>query len=329
MGDYASSIKEFKILFEQSKETSFWGVSALALFWNYVHLGDAEEASRIFQRVQKLNSFEEERTLIQWLNAEIIFSEGRVADALPYYFNILNTRFREKALFRIGKGYFLENKFREAVTNLDILLLEFPNSQYLEEPLFIKGECLVRLGNPDQALETLNLVVRQNGNRPWQVLALTQLGMIHLSREENDRAEKAFKRLIQEFPNHPLSYHAALQLGNLYFKKKDIVEAVSHYSMVLKGNILDLLGEASFGLGEIFYQQGKYDKALTSFETGIRHLKVDSLWFFLTQLEIGNLQKNWGKYEEAKKSYRIVLDHSKDEEVRKAAKELLDHVISD
>jgi len=327
-GDYSSSVKELNIIFNQPKENILWGVSAITLFWNYVHLGEMEGANRIFQRLQKLNSFEEEKTFIQWLNAEMIFSEGRISDSLPYYFNILNTRYREKALFRIGKGYFFENKFREAITNLDILLLEFPNSQYVEECLFIRGECLLQLGNLDQALETYDLIARQNGNNPWQLFALTQLGSIYFSRDENDKAEVAFKRVIHEFPNHPLFYHAALQLGNLFFKKNNIVEAISYYSMVLKGNILELFGEASFGLGEIFYQQGKYEKSLTSFETAIRYLKENSLLFFLTQLEIGNLQKKWGKYEEAKKSYRIVLDHSKDEEMRKAAKELLDHMKS-
>jgi tetratricopeptide (TPR) repeat protein len=115
----------------------------------------------------------------------------------------------------------------------------------------------------------------------------------------------------------------------LYFKKKDIIEAVSFYSTVMRGNILELFGEASFALGEIFYQQEKYEKALTNFETAIQYLKETSLWFFLTQLEIGNLNKRWGKYEEARKSYRIVLDHSKDEEIKRAAKELLDHIESD
>jgi len=327
-GDYSSSIKELNIIFNQPKENILWGVSALTLFWNYVHLGEMEGAYRIFQRLQKLNPFEEEKIFIQWLNAEMIFSEGRISDSLPYYFNILNTRYREKALFRIGKGYFFENKFREAITNLDILLLEFPNSQYVKECLFIKGECLLQLGNLDQALKTFDLIARQNGNNPWQLFALTQLGSIYFSLDENDKAEVAFKSVIHEFPNHPLFYHAALQLGNLNFKKKNIVEAISYYSMVLKGNILELFGEASFGLGEIFYQQGKYEKAFMSFETAIPYLKENSLWFFLTQLEIGNLQKKWGKYEQAKKSYRVVLDHSKDEEMKKAAKELLDHIKS-
>jgi len=325
-GDYSSSIKELNIIFNQPKENILWGVSALTLFWNYVHLGEMEGAYRIFQRLQKLNPFEEEKIFIQWLNAEMIFSEGRISDSLPYYFNILNTRYREKALFQIGKGYFFENKFREAITNLDILSLEFPNSKYVEECLFIKGECLIQLGNLDHALETYDLIVRKDRNNLWQLFALTQLGSIYFSHDENDRAEVAFKKVIHHFPNHPLFYHAALQLGNLHFKQKNIIEATSYYSMVLKGNIIELFGEASFALGEIFYQQGKYEKALKSFETAIRYLKETSLWFFLTQLEIGNLKKGWGEYEEAKKSYRIVFDRSKDEEIRKAAKELLDHM---
>jgi tetratricopeptide (TPR) repeat protein len=117
-----------------------------------------------------------------------------------------------------------------------------------------------------------------------------------------------------------LYYHAACQLGNLNFKTKNIGDAVHYFSLVLKGNILELFGEAYFGLGEIFYQQGKYEKAFSSFEAGIRYLGESSLWFFLTQLEIGNLNRKWGKYEEAKKAYTIILDRSKDEEMKQAAK---------
>jgi tetratricopeptide (TPR) repeat protein len=96
--------------------------------------------------------------------------------------------------------------------------------------------------------------------------------------------------------------------------------------MVLKGNMRELFGEVYFRLGEIFYQEGKYEKALASFEAAMRYLKESSSWFFLTQLEIGNLQRRGGKYEEAKRSYMIILDHSKDEEINKAVKELLNHL---
>ena len=327
-GDYLSSIKELNFILNASQGNSWGGISLLTLYWDYIQLSEREGANRIFQRLQKLDHFEDEKIFIQWLNAEMFYTEGEVSESLPYYFNILNTRFREKALFQIGKGYFLENKFRESITNLDILLLEFPNSKYLEEGLFIKGECLAKSGNSDQALETYRLLARQYKKNVWHLFALTQMGSVYSFRSEQDKAENAFKKVLEDFPNHPLFYHAALQLGNLNFSKKNIVEAVHYYSIVLKGNILELFGQAYFSLGEIFYQQGKFEKALQTFETAMRYLEGTSSWFFLTHLEIGNLKRRGGKYEEAKKSYLIILDQSKDEEMKKAAKELLSRMES-
>jgi len=319
-GDPSASVREINWMVDKSPGHPLTGISLLILFWNYVHLGEADGANKVFQRLQKLNHMEDEKNFVQWLTAELMFSEGKVSDSLPYYFNILNSRFREKALYQIGRGYFFENKFREAITNLDILLLEFPNSEYAEEGLFVKAECLNRLGNADLALEAYELVVTQSKKDLWQLLALTQIGNLHLARNEIPKAQRAFKKIIDQFPNHALYYHAACQLGNLNFKTKNIGEALHYFSLVLKGNILELFGEAYFGLGEIFYQQGKYDKALNHFEAAIRYGGETSLWFFLTQLEIGNLHRNWGRYEEAKKAYTVILNHSKDEEMRQAAK---------
>ena len=327
-GDYLASIKELNFILNASQGNSWGGISLLALYWDYVQLSEREGANRTFQRLQKTDHFEDEKIFIQWLNAEMFYGEGEVSESLAYYFNILNTRFREKALFQIGKGYFLEGKFRESITNLDILLLEFPNSKYLEEGLFIKGECLAKSGNLDQALETFNLVVRQNKISVWHLFALTQIGSVYSFRNEQEKAENAFKKVLEEFPNHPLFYHAALQLGILNFSKNNIVEAIHYYSIVLKGDILQLFGQAYFSLGEIFYQQGKFEKALQHFETAMRYLEGTSSWFFLTHLEIGNVKRRWGKYEEAKKSYLIILDQSKDEEMKQAAKELLSRMES-
>ncbi|NWF91981.1 MAG: tetratricopeptide repeat protein [Syntrophaceae bacterium] len=324
-GDYSSSVKELNPILDGPKANRLAGITALALFWDYIHLGDREGANRVFQRLQKLGSYEEEKIFIQWLNAQVIFSEGRITDSLPYYFTVLDTKFREKALFQIGKGYFLENKFREAMTNLDILLLEFPNSSFSDESLFMKAECLLRLGNLEQALESYDLIAKRSRTSHWQLFALMQASQIYHFRDEHERAETALQRVIRDFPGHPLFYYAAFQLGNAHFRRRNLVEAISFYSMVLKGNGLELLGQAAFALGEIFYQQGKYEKALVSFENAARYLKETSIWFSLTYMEIGNLQKKRGRYEEAKKSYKIVLDQTEDDEIREAVKELLSH----
>jgi TolA-binding protein len=327
--DHSSSIKELNIIFTKSKENPLWGIAFLSLFWNHIQQNDLLGSNKVFQRLQKLNLFDDEKAILQWLNAEMTFGEGKLSDALPYYFNILNTKYREKALWRIGKGYFYENKFREAITNFDILLLESPNSQHTEEALFLKGECLIQSGHWPQALETFGLLIQKEANRHWRLFALIQTGNIYFSLKESASAEKTFKRVIQDFPEHPLSSYAAFRLGKLFFKENNILEAIHYYSMILKGGRLELLGGTYFSLGEIFYQQEKYDKASRSFEMALRYLQESSPWFFLAHLEIGNLQRKQGKYEEARRSYLTILNQAKDEDIKRAATELLRHIGSE
>ena len=326
-GDYGSSIRELNALLNKPQANGLRGGALLLLYWDYVHLGELdEEANRIFQRLQKLDHFEDEKMVVQYLNAEMTSLQGRIPDSLPYFFNIVNTSYRERVLFQIGRGYFFEQKFREAVTNLDILSLEYPNSKYREESIFIKGECLTQLGNVDQALGTYELLLKDTRSPLWQLLGLTQMGNIYLSRHENDKAEVAFKRILQSTEDHPLRFNAALQLGNLYSREENISGAVHCYSLVLKGNRLEFFGEVYFRLGELFHRQGKYDKALACYQAAIRHAKENSSWFFLSQLETGNLQRRREKYDEAKKSYLTVFGHCKDEEINRAAEELLNRL---
>lgn len=321
--DYPSSIQELDLISRSPQGMALWGISLLAQYWNNLRLGAMDEANRVFQRLVKLNTFQDEQTFIQWLNAQTSFADGKISDALPYYFNLLNTRFREKALFQIGRGYFFEKKYRESMTNLDLLFLEFPDSRHLEEALFMKGECLVFLEDRDQALEAFRLILRQKKRHVWQLLAWIQIGNISLFQKKSERAASAFQKAMEFFPEHPLSYYAAFQLGNLEFQKKNLAEADRYYSAVLKGNVTNLLGETYYQLGEVFYEQERLESALTSFEVALKNLAETSPWFFLTQLEVANVQRRSNKAEEAKKTYRTVLERSKDDEIRSAAKEFL------
>ena len=96
-------------------------------------------------------------------------------------------------------------------------------------------------------------------------MALTQIGLHSLSLGEKERAEAAFKRILEDFPNHPLFFHAAFQLGNLYAEKKDFPGASQSYTLVLKGSVEALIGPTYFRIGEVLIQQEKEEKALTQF----------------------------------------------------------------
>ncbi len=326
--DHTASIKEFNQVLQAPQSHPLWGTSLLLLYWNLLQSDGKEEANRIAQRLFKLHTADDEKGMIQWLTAQSLFAEGKILDALPYYFGILNSRFRERALFQIGKGYFLEKQFREALTNMDLLLLEFPNLKSLDEGLFIKGECLFRLSDTLRALEAYGQILAQPQKNPWNLMALTQSGIHDLFLHQDERAEVAFKRILEDFPNHPLFYHAAFQLGILNEKKKDLQGASHFYGIVLKGNLPELIVPTYFRIGEILIKQEKEEKALASFKAALPYLSGGSPWFDITQLEIGNLQSRWGTMQEAQRAFQRVQDQSRDEEIKSAAKELLHRLVT-
>ncbi len=325
-GDHVSSIKALNQVLQSPQPHFLWGPTLVLLHWNYLVSGEPGEAHRIYQRVFKLNTADDEKYFIQWLTAGSLFAEGRIADALPYYFSILNSKLREKALFQIGKGYFFENQLREALTNLDLLLLESPNLKSLDAGLFLKGESLFRLGDMPRAREAYGQILALSRKTPWALMALTQVGMNFLSEGENERSERTFERILRDYPNHPLFYHAAFRLGNLYGERKNFPQASHAYSLVLNGPVPGLLGPTYFRIGEILIQQEKEEMALTSFEAALRSLGVNSPWLGITQLEIGNLLRRAGHDREAKKSFRAVFDQSKDEQIKKAAGDMLERL---
>lgn len=325
-GDFSSSVKELPLALGKPLNP-LWGGALLCLYWNCLHLGATEEAEKAFQRLLKFGG-EDERLQAQWLSAEMTFLEGRIADALPYYFNLVNSRFRERALYRIGKGYFLENQPRDAVTNLDILFLEFPASKYIEEALLIKGEALWSSGNFKEAVTTLSSLVRRKKSDLWSLLGALQLGSLYLARRDEKEAEKIFQTTAERAKDHPLAGYAFFQLGNIAFNRKRTTEALQHYSDALKQKPSNLMGEISLRMGEAFYEEGMFEKALLHFQKAIEELPEGSPSSFLAHLELGSLHKRKGKWEEARKAYRIVTERSKDETLVKAARELLRSVES-
>ncbi len=326
LGDHPSSIRELNQVLQTPQPHPLWASGLLMLYWNHLQLNSTEEVHRVAQRLLRLHAAEDEKSLIQWLMAQNLFAEGRVVDALPYYFGILNSRFRERALFQIGEGYFFENQFREALTNFDLLLLEFPDLKSYDKALLMKGECLLRLGDTPRALETYGQILLHSGNNPWRLMALTQTAVHYLSQREEAKAEELFKQALDDFSNHPLVFHAAFQLGILSEKKMDLQGASRFYALILRENLAELVGPTYFRIGEILIQQEKPEKAFSSFKAAIPYLPQDSVWFGITQLEIGNVQRRWGRFEEARTSFELAQKQVKDEEIKNAARESIQHL---
>ena len=325
--DYTKALEEFKGVVQDFPQNPSFGQSLLYMGWCYLNLGQFEEAAKVSHEILKLPSHEKEKSLSQLLLGEVYFHENRYPEALPYYFNLINIpEYRENALFKMAKCYFYEGKFKDALTNIEILTLEYPDFENMEELLFIKGEASSKLEDFDLAISSYQLIIKANKTRKWTAHALFNLGNIYVLRRDLEKVKEVFHRITEDFPGSPLSPIASFRLGIIYFDEGNFEKALDAFALALNADDKRVLAEAYFRRGEIYFKQANYAKAMENFKTIEGQLKDQMPWYELAQFELGNIQRQLGKIGEAKTAYKKVLDDSKDPELRDITQKMLDEL---
>ena len=325
--DYAKALEEFKGVVGDFPQNPVFGQSLLYMGWCHLNLGQFEEAVKTSHKILKLPAHAQEKSLSQVLLGEVYFHQNRYSEALPYYFNLINIpEYRENALFKMAKCYFYEGKFKEALTNVEILTLEYPDFKNMEELLFIRGEASSKLEDFDQAIRSYQQIIKANKIGRWTAHALFNLGKIYVSRRDVEKVKEVFHRIIEEFPNSPLSPVAAFRLGTIYFNDGNLEKALEAFALALNADDKGVLAESHFRRGEIYFKQANYSMAMENFKTIRNNFKDQRPWYELAQFEVGNIHRQLGKITEAKVAYKKVLEDSKDPDLRGITQKLVDEL---
>jgi TolA-binding protein len=325
--DYTKALVEFKGVVQDFPKSPTFGKSLLSMGWCYLNAGQFEEAAKISHNILKLPAHEREKNLSQLILGEVNFHENRYSEALPYYFNLINIpEYRENALFKMAKCYFHEGKFKEALTNIEILTLEYPDYKNMQELLFIRGEASSKLEDYDLAIRSYQQIIKTNKTGKWTTHALFNLGKIYILRRDLEKVKEVFHRIIEDFPGSPLSPLVAFRLGTIYFNERNEEKALDAYTLALNTDDKRVLAESYFRRGEIYFKQANYSKAMENFKAIEGNLKAQMPWYELAQFEMGNIQRQLGKITEAKATYKTVLKDSKDSELKGIIQKMLDEM---
>ena len=325
--DHTKALEEFKGVVQDFPKSPTFGKSLLHMGWCYLNVGQFEEAAEISHKILKLPAHEREKSLSQLILGEVYFHENRYSEALPYYFNLINIpEYRENALFKMAQCYFYEGKFKEALTNIEILTLEYPDFKNMQELLFIRGEASSKLEDFDLAIHSYQQIIKANKTGKWTAHALFNLGKMYILRRDLEKVKEVFQRIIEDFPNSPLSPLAAFRLGTIYFNEGNVDKALDAYTLALSTDEKRVLAESYFRRGEIYFKQTDYSKAMENFKAIEGNFKAQTPWYELAQFEMGNLQRQLGKTAEAKATYKKVLKDSKDPELKGIIQKMLDEL---
>jgi tetratricopeptide (TPR) repeat protein len=324
---YSKALEEFEGVAQNSPKDPVYGQSLLHMGWCYLNLGQFEEATKVCDKILKLPGHQREKSLSQLILGEVHFHQNRYSEALPYYFNLINIpEYRENALFKIAKCYFYEGKFKEALTNVEILVLEYPDFMKKQELLFIRGEAASKLEDVDLAIRSYEQIIKDNKAGMWMPHALFNLGKIYLLRRDLEKVKKVFQRIIEDYPSNSLTPLVASRLGTIYFNEGKLEKALNSFILALSTDDKGVLAESYFRCGEIYIKQANYSEAMKHFKAIEDGLKDQKPWHELAQFEMGNIQRQMGKTKEAKAAYKKVLEHSNDPELKDLTQKMLEEL---
>jgi len=193
------------------------------------------------------------------------------------------------------------NKAREAADLLESVIADpASDAKTIGVAMYRLGSCYEKLGEPNKAAQIFSDFVEKHGNDELSGWARYQAG-INLARQgklaearrqfdsalagakgelasatllklgevtaqagDYDESEKQYRRFIEEYPDNRLAYQAQFGIGWSLENRKKYDQARDWYGRVTAANSSPTAARAQFQIGETYYAQAKYDRAVTA-----------------------------------------------------------------
>ena len=124
---------------------------------------------------------------------------------------------------------------------------------------FSRGEALFMQNKPKEAVVFLENSISDD---PAHVMAFLYLGIVYEQLGRTDEAISAYRRILPRAGNH--TAHVANNLGNVYFQKGDINNALQFYSQALEYN--SVYSAAYLGRANTRIKAGSLREAVSDYE---------------------------------------------------------------
>lgn len=176
------------------------------------------------------------------------------------------SRYVDDSLFIIGMSYFHTHDYVRARTKFDELLTAFPTSEFTDEARFFRAQCLMELGQSDQARIGLSELLA-SGSKSVRGRAGLMLAEISNREEQWEEVVKAADRIIESSPDKEVLQEALLYRGEGLYRSGKYEDAVSVFQKLQNGK---LAPQARFRVNSQMAQclahLGRYDEALKLLE---------------------------------------------------------------
>lgn len=187
--------------------------------------------------------------------------------AYNYYSNAINAKGKSSdyAILKTAIIHGLRKDYKAKARDLDNLIREYPNSQYVPEALYEKGRALTFIDQTDLAQEDFNKVFNTFRNSSFAPKAGVQLALVYFNRNNLEKAADTYIEVIKRYPKSESAQSALQDLKSISVDLNRVDEYTQLASIVGQDGISFAQTDSlTFLAAERLLSQGKKDQALAA-----------------------------------------------------------------
>jgi cellulose synthase operon protein C len=268
---------------------------AMASYKRFLDLnaGDAALRSEALRRLGDLNleSSESER-----IEHELVTNEGlRATEAIHLYTALLKTypkyERNDAVLYQLARAYELNAQPDKALTTLDQLVAQYPNSRYIDEAQFRRGEILFSDKLYPKAQAAYETVVKVGPASQFYNQSLYKHGWSLFKQGENEKSLESFAGVLDSVLVSKKDPNTLVEIESLSRANRELVED-------------------TFRVMSITFSYLEGPKSIADF---VKHRKQRP-YFYLMYARLGDLYMEKERYTDAADSYRAFVSLDRNNE---------------
>ena len=251
-----------------------------------LNAGDSGLRAEALRRLGDLNleSSESER-----IERELVTNEGlRATEAIHLYSALLKAYPQygrnDAVLYQLARAYELNGESDKALSSLDRLVANYPNSRYIDETQFRRGEILFAAKSFPAAQAAYEAVVKLGPASPYYNQSLYKHGWSLFKQSENERSLRSFAGVLDSMLVSKRDLTAPVELDSLSRPNRELVED-------------------TFRVMSITFSYLEGPKTIDDF---VKHRQPRPYWYLLYS-RLGDLYIEKERYTDAADAYRAFV----------------------
>ncbi len=314
-GEYDKAISDYRTYLNNTRrrDTDMYALAHYNLGYGYFKLKDYDEALSRFRQYVNLESDQQAPAYADAYNriGDCLFHNRQFAMAEESYTRAARLRPSAGDYSVYQKGFLLglQKDYKGKISEMDRLIREFPESQYVDDALFEKGRSYVLLDNNQAAVSSFEQLTRDFPQSSLARKAGVQLGLIYFNDNQPEKAAEAYKRVISNYPGSEEAKVALQDLKSVYIELNDI-NSFAAYANSLGGNVRFEVSEQdslTYLAAEKLFMRGDNEGARRSLTNYLRSFPQGAFSsnanFYLASIAFSKKE-----YEEAKRLFSLVLE---------------------